>query len=131
MTKEKQNTAGKPDKNDPFRQGNGRMRNDRKTVSRGTAEKPHNSDAKTRRTQTPSPESYQEEIRGKHDYLVKLLGKYGRVEPVIAMEDPLHYRNKVHAVFGRDGSGRIRCGEYKEGLKIRNAGKSFRRSKNW
>ena len=91
------------------------MRNDRKTVSRGTTEKPHNSDAKTRRTQTPSPESYQEEIRGKHDYLVKLLGKYGRVEPVIAMEDPLHYRNKVHAVFGRDGSGRIRCGEYKEG----------------
>ncbi len=95
--------------------GNGRMRNDRKTVSRGTAEKPHNSETKTRRTQTPSPESYQEEIRGKHAYLVKLLGKYGRVEPVIAMEDPLHYRNKVHAVFGRDGSGRIRCGEYKEG----------------
>ena len=58
---------------------------------------------------------YAEQIALKQKRLEKLLGKYGKIQPVIAMEDPLHYRNKVHAVFGRDGRGRIVCGEYKEG----------------
>ena len=31
-----------------------------------------------------------------------LLSKYGKVEPIIGMENPYYYRNKVHAVFDRD-----------------------------
>jgi len=58
---------------------------------------------------------YEQQIRLKQERLVRLLGKYGKVQPVIAMEDPMHYRTKVHAVFGRDGRGRVLCGEYKEG----------------
>ena len=58
---------------------------------------------------------YEEQIAEKQKYLTSLLGGFGRVEPVLAMEDPLHYRMKVHAVFGRDAKGRILCGEYKAG----------------
>lgn len=31
------------------------------------------------------------------------------------MDDPFHYRNKVHAVMARDRKGRIISGVYKEG----------------
>ncbi|MBQ6470276.1 MAG: 23S rRNA (uracil(1939)-C(5))-methyltransferase RlmD [Lachnospiraceae bacterium] len=58
---------------------------------------------------------YEKQIALKQERLEKLLGKFGKVKPVISMAEPLHYRNKVHAVFGRDARGRILCGEYKEG----------------
>ena len=58
---------------------------------------------------------YEQQIAAKQEKLVHLLGKFGKVQPVIPMDDPMHYRHKVHAVFGRDGRGRILCGEYKEG----------------
>ena len=56
---------------------------------------------------------YEQQIAAKQEKLVHLLGKFGKVQPVIPMDDPMHYRHKVHAVFGRDGRGRILCGEYK------------------
>ena len=37
------------------------------------------------------------------------------IEKVIGMEDPLHYRNKVHAVFTTDRKGNIISGVYEEG----------------
>lgn len=46
--------------------------------------------------------SYQEQLAEKMKYVNGLLKEFGRVEPVIGMEEPLHYRNKVHAVFGED-----------------------------
>ena len=45
---------------------------------------------------------YEKQIALKQERLEKLLGKFGKVKPVISMAEPLHYRNKVHAVFGRD-----------------------------
>ena len=41
-----------------------------------------------------------------------LLSKYGKVEPIIGMENPYYYRNKVHAVFDRDRRGNIISGTY-------------------
>ena len=44
-----------------------------------------------------------------------LLGAYGKVCPIIGMENPYYYRNKVHAVFDRDRKGNIISGIYEEG----------------
>ena len=35
-----------------------------------------------------------------------MLGKYCKVQPIIGMEHPFHYRNKVQAAFAWDRSGR-------------------------
>ncbi len=43
---------------------------------------------------------YEEQLCFKQAKLVKLLGRYGYVEDVIPMKDPLHYRNKVQTAFG-------------------------------
>ena len=43
-----------------------------------------------------------------------LLGKFGTVLPIIGMKDPLHYRNKVHAVFAFE-KGKAIAGTYQEG----------------
>lgn len=40
--------------------------------------------------------------------------KFGKVEPIIGMEDPYYYRNKVHAAFGRDRKGNVISGIYEE-----------------
>ena len=47
---------------------------------------------------------YPEQLRQKQQAVTKLLGHLCRVEPIIGMDDPLHYRSKVHAVIatGRD-----------------------------
>ena len=38
--------------------------------------------------------------------------KVANVKPIIGMDDPFYYRNKVHAVFDRDKKGNIICGTY-------------------
>lgn len=43
---------------------------------------------------------YEEQLSFKQAKLVKLLGRYGYVEDIIGMENPLHYRNKVQTAFG-------------------------------
>jgi 23S rRNA (uracil1939-C5)-methyltransferase len=58
---------------------------------------------------------YEQQLKGKDAQLKKLLGRYGRVEPIIGMEKPYYYRNKVHAVFDRDKKGNVICGTYQEG----------------
>ena len=40
------------------------------------------------------------------------------MKPIIGMKEPLHYRNKVHAVFGHDRKGNPLSGVYKEGTHI-------------
>lgn len=59
--------------------------------------------------------SYKEQLRIKQRQVQDLLKEFGRVEPILGMEDPYHYRNKVHAVFHRDRKGNVICGTYEAG----------------
>lgn len=43
---------------------------------------------------------YEEQLRKKQRQAEKLLGKFCKVEPIVAAAEPLHYRNKVTASFG-------------------------------
>lgn len=43
---------------------------------------------------------YEEQLAFKQARLIKLLGRFAHVEPIIGMNDPLHYRNKVQSAFG-------------------------------
>lgn len=58
--------------------------------------------------------SYQEQLAAKATRFRKLMEPYCRPEPLIAMEEPAHYRNKVHAVFGEDRRHNIISGIYEE-----------------
>ena len=55
---------------------------------------------------------YKEQLAAKQIRMKKLLGKFANVKPIIGMDDPFYYRNKVHAVFDRDKKGNIICGTY-------------------
>lgn len=55
---------------------------------------------------------YKEQLATKQKRMKKLLGKFANVKPIIGMDDPFYYRNKVHAVFDRDKKGNIICGTY-------------------
>jgi len=57
---------------------------------------------------------YEEQLKLKTAGLKKLFGKGMAVHPVIGMENPFHYRNKVHAVFGYR-KGQVISGVYQEG----------------
>ena len=58
---------------------------------------------------------YQEQLQRKQEWVEKLLRPYCKVFPITGMEQPLHYRNKVHAVFDRSRDGKIISGIYQEG----------------
>ena len=45
---------------------------------------------------------YVEQLKNKEKQLKELLAPFCKVEGVISMEHPEHYRNKVHAVFGEN-----------------------------
>ena len=55
---------------------------------------------------------YDKQLKTKQKMMQELLGGFGRVEPIIGMEDPLHYRAKVHYAFDRDRKGNIIAGCY-------------------
>ena len=59
--------------------------------------------------------SYQEQLKLKEKEIRKWIGKFCKVNAVIGMENPYHYRNKVHAVFDRDKRGNPICGVYQAG----------------
>ena len=54
---------------------------------------------------------YEEQLHLKQAKLIKLLSRFGRVEEIIGMEDPTHYRNKIQAAF-RVRSGKVVSGVY-------------------
>ena len=56
--------------------------------------------------------TYAEQLKFKQARAVKLLGGFHRVNIIIGMEYPFHYRNKVQAAFGRTRSGEIISGVY-------------------
>ncbi len=56
--------------------------------------------------------SYPEQLKFKQAKVVKLLGSFHRVNEIIGMDIPFHYRNKVQAAFGRTRGGEIISGVY-------------------
>ncbi len=61
---------------------------------------------------------YAEQLRRKQSEVSQLLGEFGPVLPILAMEEPLHYRNKVHAAFGLDRQRQIVSGVYQPGSHV-------------
>ena len=55
---------------------------------------------------------YSRQLEIKQGKVIRLMGRFGRVEPILGMEDPYHYRNKVQAAFGTDAHGKIISGVY-------------------
>lgn len=58
---------------------------------------------------------YAQQLSAKQRHVEALLGCFAPVSPILGMSDPLHYRNKVHAVFALDKQRRIVTGTYKAG----------------
>lgn len=58
---------------------------------------------------------YDRQLQWKQAQTVRLLGRFGRVAPIIGMECPTHYRNKVQAAFGKTRGGKIISGVYQSG----------------
>ena len=58
---------------------------------------------------------YERQLQVKQGKVNTLLGKFCRVEPILGMEEPYHYRNKVQAAFGADARGKIISGVYQSG----------------
>ena len=56
--------------------------------------------------------TYEEQLRFKQAKVSKLLSGFHKVSPIIGMENPFHYRNKVQAAFGRTRGGEIISGVY-------------------
>lgn len=58
---------------------------------------------------------YEKQLQEKQKRIEKLLSPYCRVQGIIGMEHPFHYRNKVHAVFGHKRDGSVISGSYQQG----------------
>ena len=56
--------------------------------------------------------SYPEQLSYKQAKVIRLLGKFCRVNEIIGMEKPYNYRNKVQAAFGMTRGGKIISGVY-------------------
>ncbi|MBQ2841758.1 MAG: 23S rRNA (uracil(1939)-C(5))-methyltransferase RlmD [Clostridia bacterium] len=59
--------------------------------------------------------TYERQLKWKQARCEILLKKFGKVDKIIGMEKPYHYRNKVQAAFGRTKSGKIISGVYQSG----------------
>ncbi len=58
---------------------------------------------------------YKAQLREKQKRVEELLGGFGPVLPILGMENPFHYRNKVHAVLATDKRGDPVSGIYAQG----------------
>lgn len=63
-----------------------------------------------RYTDTP----YEEQLKIKQKRAEQLIKKFGKVKPILGMDEPAHYRNKVHAVFDFQKGKGIVSGIYQE-----------------
>lgn len=59
--------------------------------------------------------AYEDQLKEKEKKVRKLMKDFGKPEPIIGMENPYHYRNKVHAVYHHQRNGEIISGIYQEG----------------
>ena len=58
---------------------------------------------------------YSVQLKEKEKWVQELMKPFCKMEPIIGMENPIHYRNKVHAVFGEDRKHNVISGIYEEG----------------
>ena len=56
--------------------------------------------------------TYDEQLSFKQAKCIRHLKRFGHVEEIIGMAEPLHYRNKVQAAFGTTRGGKIISGVY-------------------
>jgi len=59
--------------------------------------------------------SYAEQLQWKQQRMAELLDGICEVRPILGMDDPFHYRNKVHAVLSVDKAGKPISGVYAMG----------------
>lgn len=59
--------------------------------------------------------NYDLQLKSKQKRIEGLLGKFAKVGPIVGMDNPYHYRNKVHAVFDHDRKGNPISGVYEAG----------------
>lgn len=59
--------------------------------------------------------TYNEQLALKQKKVAKLLSRFCKVKPIIGMEKPYHYRNKVQAAFRTERNGKIVSGVYQSG----------------
>ena len=57
---------------------------------------------------------YAAQLAAKQARLEKLLGRFARVRPILGMQEPWHYRNKVISTFAAQGKG-LTSGIYARG----------------
>lgn len=58
---------------------------------------------------------YQDILDKKLENVRRLLKDAGRVEKIVGMDNPYHYRNKINVAFKRKKNGEILAGTYEEG----------------
>ena len=58
---------------------------------------------------------YEKQLKEKEKKVRKLLKDFGKPEPIMGMDDPYYYRNKVHATYKHMRTGDIAVGRYEEG----------------
>ena len=58
---------------------------------------------------------YSEQLRVKQARAEALFSSFAPVSPILGADEPLHYRNKVHAAFGYDRQRRVISGVYQPG----------------
>ncbi|MGN0368959.1 MAG: 23S rRNA (uracil(1939)-C(5))-methyltransferase RlmD [Butyrivibrio sp.] len=60
-------------------------------------------------------DEYEKQLKIKQKQAEQLIRPFGKVLPIIGMDNPFNYRNKVHAVIAGDKKGNIYAGTYKAG----------------
>lgn len=60
-------------------------------------------------------QSYEQQLKDKQKLVEGLINKFCKVDRIIGMDNPYHYRNKVHAVFDHDRKGNPISGVYEPG----------------
>ena len=58
---------------------------------------------------------YEQQLKRKQGRAIALLGQFGHVEPILGMDNPTRYRNKVHAAFALDKRRKVVSGIYQPG----------------
>ncbi len=58
--------------------------------------------------------SYEQQLKNKEKQVKELCGSFVKFEPIVGMEDPKYYRNKVHAIFGEDKKHNPVSGKHEE-----------------
>ncbi|MBU3806086.1 MAG: 23S rRNA (uracil(1939)-C(5))-methyltransferase RlmD [Candidatus Fournierella pullistercoris] len=58
---------------------------------------------------------YEEQLQQKQTSVERLLGKFAKVEPIVGMENPWHYRNKAISTFCGGGKKPLQSGIYAQG----------------